>query len=81
MQPAACASRCTGKGRDGETGLDFFGARYLSSAQGRFTGPDPLLSSATIYNPQTWNRYSYALNNPLKYINPTGMYICGGTKD
>jgi hypothetical protein len=31
----------TGKERDAETGLDFFGARYYSGAQGRFTSPDP----------------------------------------
>lgn len=30
----------SGKERDAETGLDFFGARYFSSAQGRFTSPD-----------------------------------------
>src|SRR5580693_1090540 len=33
--------RCTGKERDAESGLDYFGARYMSSAQGRFTSPDP----------------------------------------
>jgi RHS repeat-associated protein len=33
-------SRCTGKERDAETGLDYFGARYFSAAQGRFTSPD-----------------------------------------
>src|SRR3954463_5179873 len=31
---------CSGKERDAETGLDYFGARYMSSAQGRFTSPD-----------------------------------------
>jgi RHS repeat-associated protein len=62
----------TGKERDGETGLDYFGARYMSAAQGRFTGPDPLARSASPPLPQTWNRYSYALNNPLKYIDPDG---------
>ncbi|MGE0102263.1 MAG: DUF922 domain-containing protein [Blastocatellales bacterium] len=30
----------TGKERDGETGLDYFLARYYSSIQGRFTSPD-----------------------------------------
>ncbi len=30
----------TGKERDAETGLDYFGARYMSAAQGRFTSPD-----------------------------------------
>jgi RHS repeat-associated protein len=30
----------TGKGRDAETGLDYFGARFMASAQGRFTSLD-----------------------------------------
>jgi hypothetical protein len=54
--------------------LDYFLARYYSSAQGRFTSSDPLLSSATVYDPQSWNRYSYTLNNSLKYIDPFGMF-------
>jgi len=40
---------------------------------GRFTSPDPLMASAYVENPQSWNRYSYALNNPLRYIDPDGM--------
>ena len=74
----------TGKERDTETGLDYSGARYYTSGQGRFTGADPLLSSGIIYDPQTWNRYSYALNNPLKYTDPLGLYVfspdLGGNK-
>ena len=62
----------TGQARDIDTGLDYFGARYMSAAQGRFTSPDPLARSASPALPQTWNRYSYALNNPLKYIDPDG---------
>jgi RHS repeat-associated protein len=50
----------TSKERDAESGLDYFGARYMSSAQGRFTSPDPSRLSAFIDNPQTWNMYSYA---------------------
>ena len=38
----------TGKERDAETGLDFFGARYMSSAQGRFTSVDPEFASASL---------------------------------
>jgi len=63
----------TSKERDVETSLDYFGARYFSSAQGRFTSVDPLASSAKPANPQTWNRYAYVLNNPLRLIDPTGM--------
>jgi RHS repeat-associated protein len=64
----------TGKERDAETGLDYFGARYYASAQGRFVSPDPTLLSANAHNPQTWNRYGYVLNNPLLYIDPLGLW-------
>jgi RHS repeat-associated protein len=63
----------TSKERDAETGLDYFLARYMSSAQGRFTSPDPLMESADPAFPQTWNRYAYGLNNPLRFIDPSGM--------
>ena len=65
--------RFTGKERDGEMGLDYFGARYLSGAMGRFVSADPLLASGGAEGPQTWNRYAYVLNNPLRYVDPTGM--------
>jgi RHS repeat-associated protein len=51
----------TQKERDSESGLDYFLARYYSSAQGRFTSPDPLMASARRLKPQSWNRYSYCL--------------------
>jgi RHS repeat-associated protein len=73
----------TSKERDAETGLDYFGARYMSSAQGRFTSPDPLLNSGRPWEPQSWNRYAYVLNNPLRYIDPLGLYewgSCDGTQ-
>ena len=57
--------RYTGKERDAESGLDNFGARYMASTMGRFMSPDPFLNSGRPENPQTWNRYTYALNNPL----------------
>jgi RHS repeat-associated protein len=72
----------TGKERDAETGLDYFGARYMASAQGRFTSPDPLLNSGRPWMPQSWNRYAYTLNNPLRFTDPTGLYewgSCSGT--
>ncbi len=64
----------SGKERDSETNLDYFGARYYSGAQGRFTSPDPLLNSGRPWEPQSWNRYAYALNNPLKYVDPDGLF-------
>ena len=60
--------------RDNETALDFAQARYYSSIEGRFTSVDPLMASGRPSGPQTWNRYSYGLNNPLKYIDPSGLY-------
>jgi RHS repeat-associated protein len=71
----------TAKERDDETGLDYFGARYLSSVQGRFVSPDPLefwmldekKQPEYIANPQRWNKYAYVLNNPLRYVDPTGL--------
>jgi RHS repeat-associated protein len=60
----------TGKERDVETGLDYFGARYLSSAQGRWTSPDwsatpEAVPYGTLSDPQTLNLYGYVRNNPL----------------
>jgi hypothetical protein len=40
---------------------------------GRFLSPDPLMASTKAWDPQTWNRYTYGRNNPLKMIDPTGM--------
>jgi RHS repeat-associated protein len=68
------SQRFTGKERDGESGLDYFDFRYYSGAQGRFTSPDPLMASANVADPQSWNRYDYARNNPLRYNDPLGLY-------
>jgi hypothetical protein len=46
----------------------------MSSALGRFTSLDPTLISADPANPQSWNRYAYVLNNPLRKIDPDGRY-------
>jgi RHS repeat-associated protein len=72
-QPDGVRQKFTSAERDDETGLDFMQARYYSSMIGRFTSVDPLMASAHASNPQTWNRYTYALNNPLKYVDPDGM--------
>jgi RHS repeat-associated protein len=62
----------TGKERDAETGLDFFGARYLSSAQGRFTSPDLPFADWDPSDPQSWNLFAYVRSNPLSFVDPTG---------
>jgi RHS repeat-associated protein len=63
----------TQKERDNETGLDYFGARYYGSTQGRFTGADP--GPFVVADPQSWNRYAYVQNNPLKFTDPTGRTL------
>lgn len=62
----------TSKERDGETQLDYFGARYYSSTQGRFTSADDFFKDSQVSDPQSWNKYSYVRNNPLKLVDPTG---------
>ena len=64
--------RFTGKERDAETGLDYFGARYMSGAQGRFTSPDLPFFDQRPHDPQSWNLYSYGRNNPLSFFDPSG---------
>jgi RHS repeat-associated protein len=75
----------TQKERDNESGLDYFGARYYGSAQGRFTGVDPYNPIVDIDKeenfrqylgqPQNWNRYTFVWNNPLKFIDPNGENV------
>ena len=60
----------TGQERDGESGLDNFGARYYSNVTGRFMTPDWSLSPepvpyADLSDPQSLNLYSYVRNNPI----------------
>jgi RHS repeat-associated protein len=60
----------TGKERDSETGLDYFGARYFSGAEGRFISADwatkpEAVPYADLSDPQTLNLYGYVRNNPM----------------
>jgi RHS repeat-associated protein len=63
----------TGYEFDTESGLNFAQARYQSPSQGRFTSVDPLGASADVSDPQTFNRYSYVLNDPTNMTDPSGM--------
>ena len=58
--------------RDLETNLDYAQARYYAAAHGRFTSPDPFWKDSDIVDPQSWNKYAYVRNNPLRYVDPTG---------
>ena len=64
--------RFTGKLFD-NTGLYYYGARYYDPELGRFITADPTIQHP--YDPQDFNRYAYARNNPIKYIDPTGHGI------
>lgn len=54
--------------------MDFAQNRYQSSKLGRFLTTDPILESSRPLNPQTWNRYSFVLNNPLILVDPFGLW-------
>jgi RHS repeat-associated protein len=64
----------TGKEREGSEAAneDYFGARYFSGAQGRFTTVDPVFATASLFDPQSWNGYAYVLNNPHTFVDTDG---------
>jgi RHS repeat-associated protein len=67
----------TGKERDVETGLDYFGARYYSSGLGRFITPDwaakpAAVPYAALGDPQSLNLYMYVRNIPTSQIDRDG---------
>jgi RHS repeat-associated protein len=67
-----------GTERDGETetaswtALNYLGARHEHAASGRFTAVDPGHVNGRVGDPQSWNGYAYALNNPLRFFDPGG---------
>jgi RHS repeat-associated protein len=60
----------TGQKNDAASALMFYNARYYDTNIGRFTQADTIVPN--IYNPQSLNRYAYVVNNPVKYVDPTG---------
>ncbi|WP_321430249.1 DUF2341 domain-containing protein [uncultured Methanolobus sp.] len=63
----------TGQENDADTGLMNYGARYYSPEYRVFVQPDTMLPDP--YNPQYLNRYAYSLNNPVKYVDPSGHIV------
>jgi RHS repeat-associated protein len=84
-------NRYTGHEHDEETELSYMGARYYPGRAGRFISQDPVslalgdwqtVQDKTgdklgfyIENPQTHNSYSYAANNPIKYVDKNGEFL------
>ena len=65
--------RFTGKELDPESGLYYYGGRYYDAQLARFVSPDPFVPQPG--NPQSFNRYSYTINNPQIYIDPSGHWF------
>jgi RHS repeat-associated protein len=70
------SKKFTGYERNWATGLDYAKARNYQRTRGRFTSPDPLsVAAADVTNPQSFNRYAYVGNDPINYVDPTGLYL------
>jgi RHS repeat-associated protein len=55
--------------------------RQYSSTPGRWMSPDPSSGSYHMRNPQSFNRYTYALNNPVRFVDPKGLDVGDDTPD
>jgi RHS repeat-associated protein len=77
----------TGKERDSESGLDYFGARYYSNGLGRFITPDwnavPVpVPYADLGDPQSLNQYTYVRNVPTSRVDADGHKVtCAGSTE
>jgi len=70
------AMKFSGKERDSESNLDYFGARYYGNYYYRWLSPDPVINKdAALTNPQLWNLYSFCHNNPVTYWDLDGMDV------
>jgi RHS repeat-associated protein len=62
----------TGQELDSETELYFYNARYYNPVLGRFISADTIVPNYP--NPQSLNRFSYVLNKPIEFVDPSGHY-------
>jgi RHS repeat-associated protein len=85
-----CPKKYAGKERDYETGLYYYGARYLDSKTSRWLSGDPAMGKYVpkagkgsgglpgmggVYNTVNLHAYHYAGNNPVKYVDPDGKQM------
>ena len=80
QNPSSNRFKFTGKERDQESGLDYFGARYYASSMGRWMSPDwsakpEAVPYSDLANPQSLNLYGYVNNNPLSQADADGHYF------
>jgi RHS repeat-associated protein len=77
----ANSHKYTGYEREWSTNLDYAKARMFSHNRARFMQPDPLgLGAAELTAPQTLNQYSYVANDPVNFVDPSGLFLiqlCG----
>ncbi|MEZ4510376.1 MAG: RHS repeat-associated core domain-containing protein [Chloroflexota bacterium] len=64
----------TGQRENREIGLLYYNARFYIPSIGRFASADTIVPSPA--NPQSFNRYSYVLNSPINFVDPTGHRSC-----
>jgi len=69
--------RYTGQREQAELGLYYYGARWYDPYTARFTQPDTIVPDPE--DPQQLNRFSYVGNNSLRYVDPSGHVLEGGT--
>jgi RHS repeat-associated protein len=70
----ANSHKYTGYEREWSTNLDYAKARMFSHNRARFMQPDPLgLGAAELTAPQTLNQYSYVANDPVNFVDPSGL--------
>jgi len=76
--PFAERRKYTGHEYDASTNYTYAKARYLETSFGRFLSEEPLFwesPEGLIEDPQLFNTYAYARNNPIKFVDPDGRLV------